>query len=314
MGHGDVRVKVTAAGICAGDMHIYRGNNPYVQYPCIAGHEIAGEVLELGEGVTGFAIGDRVVVEPFLPCGNCYPCRIGKGNCCVNLQIIGVHRPGGYAENLVAPAHRLHPIPATLSIVRASFAEPLAIAVQACRRAELGKEVCLIQGCGPIGLALIEVARSRGATVYATDIDRSRIEMAESLGANVRLADDNLGDWSLRVTESEGFPVVFEATGVVPVISQSLDLVASGGRVVVVGLVPRGVQVPFAGLDLTRKEATILGSRASVGCFPEAISLLDSDKITYPDVATQLSMWDAPKIFDQLDPHPESMHKGVLVP
>ena len=97
-GPGEVLVSVAAAGICAGDMYFYLGKNPYAVYPQICGHEVAGVVAAVGEGVTGLELGTPVVVEPFLGCGKCYPCRIGKSNCCANLRIIGVHQPGGYAE------------------------------------------------------------------------------------------------------------------------------------------------------------------------------------------------------------------------
>ncbi len=105
-GAGEVLVKVKAAGLCAGDLYIYTGKNPYVSYPRIGCHEIAGVVEAYGPGAAGPAIGTRVVVDPFIGCGKCYPCRIGKRNCCANLTIIGVHREGGFADYVTAPAHR----------------------------------------------------------------------------------------------------------------------------------------------------------------------------------------------------------------
>src|SRR4051812_1812550 len=168
---GELLVSVAAAGICAGDMYFYLGKNPYAVYPQICGHEIAGVVAELGEGVTGPAPGTPVVVEPFIGCGHCYPCRIGKSNCCSNLRIIGVHQPGGYADYVAAPASHIHVVPQGLSHFEATFAEPVAIGVQACRRGEVvaGEEV-LILGCGPIGLALVEVVLARGGSPIVTDI------------------------------------------------------------------------------------------------------------------------------------------------
>src|SRR5262245_55391687 len=126
-GEGEVLVSVGATGICAGDIYIYRGTNPYARYPVIGGHEIAGTVAAVGAGVAGIVPGERVVVEPFIGCGACYPCRVGKSNCCANLQIIGVQRPGGFAEYVVAPAGNIHTIPDDLSLAFASFAEPVAI-------------------------------------------------------------------------------------------------------------------------------------------------------------------------------------------
>jgi threonine dehydrogenase-like Zn-dependent dehydrogenase len=311
---GEVLVSVGATGISAGDMYIYLGTNAYAKYPVIGGHEIAGTVAEVGAGVAAVAPGECVVVEPFMGCGACYPCRVGKRNCCANLQIIGVHRPGGFAEYVVAPASNIHKIPAGLALAFASFAEPVAIGVQACRRGQVSAgEYVLILGCGPIGLALIEVARARGARPVAADILPERLETARKLGAQVLAADEALLQNVLEQTNGEGAPVVIEATGNVTAMEQTADLVAAGGRIVIVGLVKQGVGVTFPGLDFTRKEMTVVGSRASVDCFPEAIALLAGGAISYPRVATEFSMWDAPRVFADLDEHPGAVHKGILV-
>jgi len=313
-GPGEVLVSVGAAGICAGDMYFYLGKNPYAIYPQICGHEIAGVVAELGEGVTGFEVGAKVVVEPFIGCGACYPCRIGKSNCCMKLQIIGVHRPGGYADYLTAPASLVHKIPEGLSLSFASFAEPVAIGVQACRRGQVASgEYVLILGCGPIGLALVEVARARGARVVATDIAQDRLETAARLGAETVPAGDGLVQTILEQTQGEGAPVVIEATGNPKAMEQTVELVAAGGRIVIVGLVKQGVGVTFPGLDFTRKEMTIVGSRASVNCFPESLELLAGGAITYPQVATEFSLWDSPQVFADLAENPGLVHKAVLV-
>jgi L-gulonate 5-dehydrogenase len=313
-GPGEVLVAVSATGICAGDMYIYKGTNPYASYPIIGGHEIAGVVAGLGAGAEQFEQGQLVVVEPFIGCGTCYPCRIGKRNCCANLQIIGAHRAGGFAEYVVAPAANIHPVPAGLSPVLASFAEPVAIGVQASRRgAIMPGEYVLILGCGPIGLALIEVVKARGAHPVAVDRLASRLETARALGAATLEAGDRLLEQVLEQTGGEGAPVVIEATGSVAVMQQTIELVAAGGRIVIVGLVARGVGVTMPGLDFTRKEVTIVGSRASVGCFPEALRLLADGAITYPRAATELPMWDAPSVFAMLTEQPASMHKAVLL-
>lgn len=309
---GEVLVAVSAAGICAGDLYTYTGKSPYATYPVIAGHEVAGTIVQVGEGVSGLKPGLHVAIEPFLGCGHCYPCRVGKSNCCANLRIIGLHEPGGYADYLTAPAEKAHPVPNNLSLFDATFAEPVAIAVQACRRGEVGQEYVLILGCGPIGLALIEVAKARGANVVATDVLESRLETAAQLGAEVILADDNLLNKVMEQTNGEGAPVVIEATGNPKAMEQTVDLVAAGGRIVIVGLAKRGQGVTFPGLDFTRKEMTILGSRASVNCFPESLQLLASGAIKYPKYATEFSLWEAPSVFQRLAEQPSWIHKGIL--
>jgi 2-desacetyl-2-hydroxyethyl bacteriochlorophyllide A dehydrogenase len=314
VGAGEIMVSVAAAGVCAGDMYFYLGKNPYAVYPQICGHEIAGVVRELGEGVTGPEPGSSVVVEPFLGCGKCYPCRVGKSNCCDKLRIIGVHQPGGYADFVVAPATHVHVVPPGLNLFEATFAEPVAIGVQATRRGavQAGEDV-LILGCGPIGLALVEVVQALGARPIVTDVLPDRLATAAQFGAETLPADDRLLATILERTNGEGMPVVIEATGNPKAMEQTVDLVAAGGRIVIVGLVKQGVNVAFPGLDFTRKEMTIVGSRASVNCFPEALQLLAEGKIRYPKIATALSLWDAPTVFADLAEHPGKLHKAVLV-
>ncbi len=312
-GPGDVVVRSRAVGICAGDMYIWQGKNPYARYPVIGGHEIAGIVHAMGSSVSGLNEGDLVVIEPFIGCGACYACRSGKPNCCKSLQIIGVHEPGGYAEFVKAPAANIHKVPAGLSPLWASFAEPVAIGVQACRRGQVTRDdFVLVLGAGPIGLALIEVARARGARVLATDISAERLSFARSLGAETIVSDDKLLPTILEMTNGDGMPVVIEATGNVMAMESTVDLVAAGGRIVILGLVKQGTQIQMSGLDFTRKEMTIVGSRASTQCFPEALALLSSGALRYPEVASAFSLWDAPRVFAEMDAAPGKYHKGVL--
>lgn len=310
---GEALIEVAAAGVCAGDVYIYVGNHPYVSYPCVGGHEIAGRVAALGPDTEGPAIGTPVAVEPFIGCGRCYACRVGKSNCCDNLQIIGVHRAGGFADYLLAPVDRLHPVPKGLSLFKACFAEPVAIGVQACRRGAVGSaDSVLILGAGPIGLAITEVARARGARVFITDIDRSRLEIAAGLGATPLAAGEKLLAEVMKITGGEGMPVVMEATGNPQVAESTADLVASGGRIVIVGILKNGVRVAWPGLDLVRKEMTIVGSRASVDCFPESLELLASGAIRYPDIATRFALDEAPSVFETIVAG-KPLHKAVFV-
>ncbi len=313
-GQGEALIAVRAAGLCAGDLYIYTGKNPYVSYPRIGCHEIAGRVVALGPGTDGPAVGARVVVDPFLGCGRCYPCRIGKRNCCANLRIVGVHRDGGFADFLTAPVGNLVPIPEAVDDFHAAFAEPVAIGVQGCRRGQVtADDSVLVLGAGPIGLAIVEVARARGATVYATDLSPARLETAARLGAIPLPGGEGLGERVRDLTHGEGMPVVMEATGAVAAMEQAFDLVAAGGRVVILGLVPSGRPVTLPGLDITRKEMTILGSRASVDCFPEALELIASGRIRYPEVASTFALPEAPGVFARLAENPMALHKAVFV-
>ena len=313
-GPGDVILRPIAAGICAGDMQHYAGRNPYTKYPLVCGHEVCGVVTEVGSEVTRAKIGDLVVIEPVVGCGHCHPCRHGKSNCCMNFCLIGLHRPGGYAELCLAPEQNIHQVPSGLDPVTASFAEPLTIGIHACRRGEVAAgEYCLILGAGPIGLAILEVATLRGARVVVTDINPERLAFARELGAETLPADNKLLPTVLEQTRNEGADIVIEATGNPKVVESTIDLAASGGRVVIVGLVKKGIGVTLPGLDFTRKEVNLLGSRNSVDCFPEAIEMLASGAVKYPRVATKIPMWEGVPVFARLHENPAAMHKGVLV-
>jgi L-gulonate 5-dehydrogenase len=311
---GEVLVRVRAAGLCAGDLYIYTGKNPYVSYPRIGCHEISGVVEAYGPGTSGPSVGTRVVVDPFIGCGHCYPCRVGKRNCCANLTIVGVHREGGFADFVTAPVGNLDIVPGSLTDFEAAFAEPVAIGVQGCRRGMVtADDTVLVLGAGPIGLAIVEVARAHGAKVYATDLSAERLSTAADLGATAIAGGDGLLERVLEITNGEGMPVVMEATGAGAAMEQTIDLVAAGGRIVILGLVRKGQGITFPGLDFTRKEVTILGSRASVDCFAEALELLASGKIHYPKIGSSFALTEAPDVFAKLADNPMALHKAVFV-
>ena len=213
-----------------------------------------------------------------------------------------------------APVGNLNVVPETLTDFEAAFAEPVAIGVQGCRRGMVtADDTVLVLGAGPIGLAIVEVARAHGARVYATDISAERLATAADLGATPIAGGDGLLERVLEITNGEGMPVVMEATGAPSAMEQTIDLVAAGGRIVILGLVRKGQGITFPGLDFTRKEVTILGSRASVDCFPEALDLLASGKIHYPKIASSFALGEAPEVFAKLADNPMALHKAVFV-
>jgi L-gulonate 5-dehydrogenase len=171
----------------------------------------------------------------------------------------------------------------------------------------------LILGAGPIGLALVEVARAKGAKVVITDIAAERLKTAADLGATPLPAGDGLLDEVMRLTNGEGMPVVIEATGNAKAMESTVDLVAAGGRIVIVGLVRKGTMLSLPGLDFTRKEMTIVGSRASVGCFPESLDLIARGAIRYPEIASAFALSEAPRVFGTLAENPSALHKAVFV-
>lgn len=316
-GPGEVVVAVKAAGICSADTATYLGKwskQLAGTYPRVAGHEMAGVVAELGEGVTGIRIGDAVAVEPVIGCDQCYACRIGKYNCCTNMQMLGSNRSGGFAEYVAAPIKNLHPIPHGMTMIEAACVEPTTIGLQACRRAEIRPgEYVLVLGCGPIGLAVIEVGKALGARMVGSDILPARLEAAATLGVETEVGGDGLIERIRSQTGGAGAAVVIEAVGLPPVIEQTVELVASGGRIVIVGVVKDGAAITTDGRAWTGKELTVLGSRNSVNCFPECIRLIHTGAVTFPRMAAAHSMWDAPRVFEEMVNNPGSLVKNVLV-
>lgn len=316
-GPREALVAIKAAGICSADTATYEGKwskQLAGTFPRVPGHEIAGVVAELGESAERVQVGDRVAVEPVIWCGRCYPCRVGKYNCCTNMQMIGGNHDGGFAEYVVAPLKNVHAIPDGMTMTEAACVEPTAIGLHACRRAGIqAGEYVLVLGCGPIGLAVIEVGKALGARVVASDILPARLEASASLGVETVMGGEGLVERIMAQTEGAGAAVVMEAVGLPPVIEQTVQLVASGGRIVIVGVVKDGAGITTDGRAWTGKELTVLGSRNSVNCFPECIRLIQSGAVTFPRMAVEHSMWDAPQLFEEMSRNPGSLIKNVLV-
>jgi L-gulonate 5-dehydrogenase len=300
-GRGEALVRVRAVGVSETDLAVFAGREPEAAFPLIGGQEIAGTVAELGPDVDGPDPGTDVVVEPFVSCGRCYPCRVGKLNACVSLQVIGLHRDGGFSGFVAVPADRLHQVPRAVPPARAVFAEPVARAIQVCRRADIGRgDMVLILGARPSGMVLAEVARAHGAMVYVSDADERRLPLAVGLGARPIAAPYALADEVMRITGGEGMPVVVETTGSVRAMESAAGFVAAGGRLVFTGGAKAGSIAGFPGLDFTRKELTLIGARASVDCFPAALDFLARGLVSFPDLATVYPFADAAKVFAHL--------------
>jgi len=215
-----------------------------------------------------------VAVEPLIACGECYPCRIGRRNCCTRLQVLGAHVDGAFREFVALPTSMLYPAN-DLSPDLAALVEPVSIAVQAVDRGWIGPEDrVVVVGAGPIGAGICLAATDRGARVMVVDRLAGRLELARALGAErtVVAGEEDVAaivrDW----TDGDGPSVTVDAVGLPAVIRQCCDLVASAGRVVIVGLSEQEVSLPI--LDFTRKEMTILGSRNNAGLFGEAVALV----------------------------------------
>jgi 2-desacetyl-2-hydroxyethyl bacteriochlorophyllide A dehydrogenase len=256
---GNAVVRPRRVGICGTDYHIFEGKHPFLQYPRVMGHELAVEVVDTG-GRHDIAAGDVCVVNPYVSCGTCHACRLGRPNACMRVSVLGVHRDGGMTGLLALPAANLIPAPG-LSVDQCAAVEFLAIGAHAVRRgAVAAQDRVLAVGSGPIGLGVALFARLSGGQVHIYDLDPARATAAQAItGAQPLVAEQGLSDAALAATDGDGFDVVFDATGNRRSMEAGFDAVGHGGRYVLVSVVKE--PIAFADPDFHRKEMTLMGSR-----------------------------------------------------
>jgi 2-desacetyl-2-hydroxyethyl bacteriochlorophyllide A dehydrogenase len=253
-------VAVSHVGICGTDFHIFEGKHPFLNYPRIMGHEVSGTILATGAGVH-LAAGQRVIVNPYLSCGKCTACRKGKPNCCMAIQVLGVHRDGAMCERILVPGHNLYAADG-LSREEAAGVEFLAIGAHAVRRSlgEPGART-LVVGAGPIGLGTALFARIAGYDVTLLDLDAERLAFAaRDLGfSTLKVSAENGAETVRDATRGEGFDLVFDASGSTRSIGQSFSYVAHGGALVMVSVVNDAIT--FSDPEFHKREMMLIGSR-----------------------------------------------------
>jgi len=261
-GPDEVRIDVAYCGVCGTDLHIFKGGmDKRVSMPQVIGHEMSGEIAEVGSKVKGWSVGDRVVVRPLHPCGECPACKAGHAHVCYNLKFLGIDTPGAFQRSWTVPAHTLHRLPSNLSFDLAALIEPVAVACHDIRRGDLqaGEEAVVIGG-GPIGLLIGLVAKQVGAKILISEVNSFRLNLARDLGLEVvNPKETDLNELVLKRTHGTGADVVFEVTGTAPGAAVMTQLVRVRGRMVVVGVFGEPPRV-----DLFRffwRELNLFGAR-----------------------------------------------------
>ncbi|MGF6846455.1 2-desacetyl-2-hydroxyethyl bacteriochlorophyllide A dehydrogenase [Chitinophaga sp. W3I9] len=260
-GEGYAQIRIRRIGVCGTDLHAFEGTQPYFNYPRVLGHELSGELVE-ANGAAGFANGEIVTFIPYFNCGVCVACRSGKPNCCVKINVCGVHIDGGMAEYLNVPVYSLiHG--EGLSYDDLALVEPLAIGAHSIRRAEVKRgEFVLVIGAGPIGLGIMEFARIAGGKVIAMDMNAKRLEFCKEKLNVEHVINVSTGDVSAQlvaITNGDMPAVVIDATGSLKAINNSFQYIAHGGRYVLVGL-QKG-EISFSHPEFHKREATLMSSR-----------------------------------------------------
>jgi L-gulonate 5-dehydrogenase len=280
-GAGEVVIAPEAVGICGSDYHFFAGELSDAaggsQFPRVQGHEVGATVLAVGPGSRGeLQVGQRVSLWPLRACGQCYPCSVGRPNTCDNFELIGIHVDGGLQEQLVVPDSQVYPI-AVDEPALAALAEPTSIAVRAVNRARIGAgERVVVLGAGPIGQCVCLVARERGAEVLVVDLQESRLGLSRTMGADtlVWTSAAEVVSFAQGWGGSGGPPVAIDATGAPAAVRAMVDMVASAGRAVQVGM--SGAEVTLRIGSLTEKELDLLGVSVCNGEeFGEAVAVVE---------------------------------------
>jgi 2-desacetyl-2-hydroxyethyl bacteriochlorophyllide A dehydrogenase len=290
-GPGEALVRTVLAGVCGSDTHALAGRHPFIDLPYLPGHEVAGSVEAVGAGVTAVEPGQRVVLEPFLPCWECKQCRAGRQNVCERLRFFGcAHDQGAMAEFFTVDVRRLHVVPAALSWTQAAMIEPLATPVHAIGLAGgvAGRTVAIL-GAGTIGLLTLRVARAYGASkvVLTARSTRGR-ERALRFGADAAV-DAGAPDAALlvRAALGESADVVFDCVAAQSTMDQALAMATKAGTVVVIGVPAAPVTVPLPLIQ--DAQLRIQGSATYLPAdFAESMRLLESGEVVVDDIVTEV--------------------------
>ncbi|WP_432260132.1 Zn-dependent oxidoreductase [Cupriavidus sp. TMH.W2] len=314
---GEVRVRVRYAGICGSDLHIFRGHNPFVAYPRVIGHEFVGTIDAVGAGVDASRIGQRVVADPVISCGQCHACRIGRQNVCSRLQVIGVHRDGGFSEYACIPAGNAYVIPDGMPEASASVIEPFAVAANVTHRTGvLAQDVALIYGAGAVGLNLMQVLkRVHGIRAYITDHLDERLALARQCGAGedevINTAREPI-EQALAARGVAGGPtLIYDAVCHPAILEEAVRIAAPAGRIGVLGFSSTPSAIPQQ--ELTKKELTLYASRLNCAMFPTVLDWIAQGLVNPGQIVTHhVGFRDVADAFALAERNPRECCKVLL--
>lgn len=319
---GHVLIRVAACGICGSDVHGYDGSSGRRIPPIVMGHEAAGTIAAVGAGVTRWKPGDRVTFDSTVYCGKCRFCLRGEVNLCDRREVVGVScgeyaRNGAFAELVAVPEHIVYRLPDAMPFAEAAMLEAVAVALHAVAMSSLaGGETALVIGAGMIGLLTMQAAFAAGCSrVFIADIDESRLQLAERLGATRTLcaSGEELVRECRELTEGFGVDVVLEAVGRTETIAAGIDAVRKGGTVTLIGNIAPEVKIPLQ--KVVSRQIRLQGSAASAGEYPRAIELVSTGRIrVQPLISAVAPLAEGPAWFRRLHAREPHLMKVVLSP
>ncbi len=290
-GPGELVLRNQVCGVCGTDVHIYHGEpgSADVNPPVVLGHEYSGEVVEVGKGVTGFAVGDHVTVDPNIYCGHCAYCQNGKKQLCPSMEAIGVTRDGGFAQYSRIPASQAFKLEPTVPWEAAAMAEPLACCLHGIDLAgiQVGDKVCVVGG-GAIGLLMVQLAKLSGASqIVLSEPNEKRRQVGLQLGANAAL-DPTRPDSQEAFAQvlGGGANVVIECVGNVPAVKSAFQFAGKGATVLLFSVPKVDATFDLPLFDVYKKELTIKGSFVNPDTHARAVALINSGKVDFGPIIT----------------------------
>ena len=250
---GQAVLRIHRIGVCGSDIHVYHGKHPFTSYPVTQGHEVSGEIVELGEGVSGLRLGQRVTVEPQVVCGRCYPCRHGKYNLCEELKVMGFQTTGMASEYFAVDASKITPLPEEMDFDLGAMLEPLAVAVHAVGRmgSVKGLKVAVL-GAGPIGNLVAQTAKGQGAdSVLITDVSDVRLEKARQCGVEytVNTKNKDFGEAMVECFGPDKADVIYDCAGNDITMGQAIRYARKGSTIILVAVYAGMANVDLAVLN-----------------------------------------------------------------
>ncbi|MCP5117356.1 MAG: alcohol dehydrogenase catalytic domain-containing protein [bacterium] len=318
-GPGEVAVRIRAVGVCGSDLHWYLDGRVWGRpgrYPQVLGHEPAGEVIAVGDGVTGLAEGQRVAIEPSITCGHCEYCLAGAHNNCVKSIFMGSpERYGLFREYAVIPARNADPFPDGVSFARATLIEPVSVMVHVLEMVEirLGDTVA-IMGAGPIGMLCATMAKAAGASaIFIADKVRHRLELAKAMGADVGIhtQSDSVHETVRDATRDRGVDVAIEASGSMDGLNTAIRLARPGGQVVVIGITPDRDGTIDIG-TLMANELRLQTIKKSNHKGSAAVRLVESGRIPDALITHRMPLTETPAAFELLADYSDGVGKVVI--
>ena len=311
-----VLIKIMKIGVCGSDIHVYHGKHPFTKYPVTQGHEVSGEIVKLGEHVTGFSIGQKVTIQPQVVCGKCYPCRHGKYNLCEELKVMGFQTTGTASEFFAVDAKKVTVLPEKMSYDEGAMIEPLAVAVHAVKRAGdvKGMKIAVL-GAGPIGILVAQTAKGLGAeSVMITDVSDLRLQKAKECGVDfcINTKEKNFGEAMVENFGLDKADVIYDCAGNNVTMGQAIQYARKGSTIILVAVFAGMAKIDLAVLndhELDLNTSMMYRNEDYV----EAIRLVNEVKVTLkPLISKHFAFQDYLKAYEYIDENRESTMKVII--